>query len=156
MGASAGSAQPLVWAHAEYLKLLRSVSDNKVFDRISVVYDRYIADRGKHTFRRHLGIFQMGRPISGVVQGGTLRIVDAQRFTVVYTTNNWATRIELIAQSLGRMGSFADIPVGADETGSILFTLHWPEQDKWLGHNYEVAVHEQPATQSGAGEKPKY
>ena len=26
LGRSAGSAQPLVWAHAEYLKLLRSVS----------------------------------------------------------------------------------------------------------------------------------
>ena len=40
-GRSAGSAQPLVWAHAEYLKLLRSVADGKVFDRISVVADRY-------------------------------------------------------------------------------------------------------------------
>ena len=31
-GQSAGSAQPLVWAHAEYLKLLRSVTDGKIFD----------------------------------------------------------------------------------------------------------------------------
>jgi len=40
-GRSAGSAQPLVWAHSEYIKLLRSVSDGQVFDRISVVADRY-------------------------------------------------------------------------------------------------------------------
>ena len=31
-GRSAGSAQPLVWAHAEYIKLLRSVTDGKIFD----------------------------------------------------------------------------------------------------------------------------
>ena len=41
LGRSAGSAQPLVWAHAEYLKLLRSAVDGRVFDRISVVEERY-------------------------------------------------------------------------------------------------------------------
>ena len=41
LGFSAGSAQPLVWAHAEYLKLLRSVADNKIFDTLSVVEERY-------------------------------------------------------------------------------------------------------------------
>ena len=40
-GQSAGSAQPLVWAHAEYLKLLRSAVDGKVFDCIPVVQERY-------------------------------------------------------------------------------------------------------------------
>jgi len=32
---------PLMWAHAEYIKLLRSVSDGKVFDLIPAVADRY-------------------------------------------------------------------------------------------------------------------
>ena len=31
----------LVWAHAEYVKLLRSVTDGQVFDRISAVAERY-------------------------------------------------------------------------------------------------------------------
>ena len=40
-GQSAGSAQPaLVWAHSEYVKLLKSTVDGKVFDCISVVKDR--------------------------------------------------------------------------------------------------------------------
>ena len=29
-----GAAIPLMWAHAEYVKLLRSVVDNKIFDLI--------------------------------------------------------------------------------------------------------------------------
>ena len=41
IGEPAGSAVPLVWAHAEYLKLLRSAVDGKVFDRIDSVYERY-------------------------------------------------------------------------------------------------------------------
>ncbi|MGA7155720.1 MAG: glycoside hydrolase family 15 protein [Acidobacteriaceae bacterium] len=154
-GQAAGSAQPLVWAHAEYLKLLRSIADNKVFDRISVVYDRYIAEREKRTFRRYLGIFQLSRPVSAVVQGGALRIVDATRFSVVYSTNNWATKVQLDAHSLGNIGSFADIPVAADQTGSIVFTMHWPEDDRWLGRNYEVAVHAHPVAQGPEAEKPK-
>ncbi len=45
-GQPAGSAVPLVWAHAEYLKLLRSAVDGKVFDRIDPVYERY-CDAGR-------------------------------------------------------------------------------------------------------------
>ena len=45
-GQPEGSAVPLVWAHAEYLKLLRSAVDGKVFDRIDPVYQRY-CDAGR-------------------------------------------------------------------------------------------------------------
>jgi hypothetical protein len=40
-----GSAMPLMWAHAEYIKLLRSVSDGHVFDLIPDVAKRYLGDR---------------------------------------------------------------------------------------------------------------
>ena len=53
-GRSAGSAQPLVWAHAEYVKLLRSVADGRVFDRISVVEERYaVAQRPAQLHEPH-------------------------------------------------------------------------------------------------------
>jgi glucoamylase len=137
------------------LKLLRSVADQQVFDCISVVQDRYILGHQREHFRRYLGIFQLGRPISAVVQGGVLRIVDATAFCVVYTTNNWATKTQVEARSLGRIGSFVDIPIKADQMGSIVFTMHWPEEDRWLGRNYEVPVHVIPPPQASAGEKPK-
>ena len=47
IGQPAGSAVPLVWAHAEYLKLLRSAVDGKVFDRIDPVYERYCEPEGQ-------------------------------------------------------------------------------------------------------------
>lgn len=34
LGEPTGAAMPLMWAHAEYLKLLRSIADGLVFDRI--------------------------------------------------------------------------------------------------------------------------
>jgi len=40
-GKATGAVIPLMWAHAEYVKLLRSVVDNRVFDHISPVTERY-------------------------------------------------------------------------------------------------------------------
>ncbi len=90
-----------------------------------------------------------------MVQGGVLRIVDATCFRVLYTTDNWATKAELDAQSLGRVGCFADIPIAADQSSNIVFTLHWPAQDRWLGRNYEVVVHTIPPAQGSVAQKPQ-
>jgi hypothetical protein len=40
-GKPTGAAMPLMWAHAEYLKLLRSTADGVVFDLIPEVAERY-------------------------------------------------------------------------------------------------------------------
>jgi glucoamylase len=154
-GRSAGSAQPLVWAHAEYLKLLRTVSDGKVFDRISVVADRYAVPTDKRSFTNRLEIFQVGRPISAVVQGSTLRIMDQARFRVVYTTDHWTTQAQMDSRVVGRPGAFADLYTTDMQTGSIIFTLYWPEDDRWLGTNYEIDILAAPAPQGTAADKPK-
>ena len=41
-GQPTGSAMPLAWAHAEYIRLVRSASDGAVFDRVDIVADRYL------------------------------------------------------------------------------------------------------------------
>ncbi len=148
-GRPAGSAQPLVWAHAEYLKLLRSAADGRVFDRISVVETRYAVADGKRTFTNHIEIFEVTRPISSIFSGHTLRIVDREHFRVVYTLDNWATTLSVDARSVGYPGSFVDISTAAGQTGNIIFTLAWPgegEQERWLGENIDVSVISAPET----------
>jgi glucoamylase len=143
LGRSAGSAQPLVWAHSEYLKLLRSAADGQVFDRISAVEERYAVAAGKRTFINHTEIFQLGRPILTILAGHTLRIVDPQRFRAVYTFDNWTTTLTLDSSAVGHPGSFVDIPTTPQQMGSIVLTIGWPsqgEQDHWLGRNIEVSV----------------
>jgi glucoamylase len=142
-GRPAGSAQPLVWAHAEYLKLLRSAADGRVFDRISVVEARYGVPAGERTFTNHIEIFEVTRPLSTIFAGHTLRIVDREHFRVVYTFDNWATTNSAEAHSIGYPGSFVDISTAPDQTGHILFTLAWPgqgTQERWLGRNIDVSV----------------
>lgn len=41
LGGGTNGATPLAWTHAEYLKLLRSISDGAVWDRYEIVAERY-------------------------------------------------------------------------------------------------------------------
>jgi glucoamylase len=139
LGHSAGSAQPLVWAHAEYLKLLRSTVDGEVFDCIPVVKERYGVAPGTRKFKCMVEIFQTARPVSQIAVGMTLRIADTERFRVLFTTDAWATSATVESHPVGYAGFFADIPT-AVSAGTIEFTLYWPGRDKWLGRNFIVQI----------------
>ncbi len=140
LGRSAGSAQPLVWAHSEYIKLLCSVTDGRVFDRISVVEERYAVPAAQRTFSSQVEIFQTGRPVTRVPAGLTLRILDPSAFRVVWTMDDWASTQHTESTMVGYPGCFADIPTTPNQTGTIVFTLYWPAEDRWLGRNISIAI----------------
>jgi glucoamylase len=138
-GQPAGSAVPLVWAHAEYLKLLRSVVDGKVFDRIEPVYERYCLPEGRKRRRNDVEIYSRRRPIQAMDAGKRLRILDERRFEAVWTDDGWQTKNAAPSRALGSAGFSADI-VPAAGSREVEWTLHWPEQDAWLGYNVKVKV----------------
>jgi glucoamylase len=145
IGGPAGSAVPLVWAHAEYLKLLRSAVDGKVFDRIDPVYARYCQPAGGSGRRRDIEFYSRHRPIQKIAAGQTLRILDDARFDVIWTNDNWQTNRTDHCRSLGSAGFGADISTSAagkaDSTGhGLSWTLHWPDEDRWLGYNVDIAI----------------
>ena len=43
-GRPSGSAMPLVWTHAEYVKLRRSLADGRVFDMPPQTVQRYLVE----------------------------------------------------------------------------------------------------------------
>jgi glucoamylase len=140
LGKPAGSAVPLVWAHAEYLKLLRSALDGKIFDRIDAVYTRYCEPEGRNRTRQNLEIYSLRRPIQKIAAGDTLRILDENHFDLVWSDDSWQTTHTTSGRSLGSAGFSADVATAPGQTGSLTWTLHWPEQDRWLGYNVEVQV----------------
>lgn len=135
-GGPAGSAMPLVWAHAEYLKLLRSVRDGEVFDRIPVVENRY----AKGTPKSNIEVFKLRRKINRIPAGKTLRITAQDRFKVKWTADNWETNSLIEGSSLGYAGCFADIPTVAEQTGAVSFTLYWIAEDQWEGQNFDIQI----------------
>lgn len=141
LGKPAGSAVPLVWAHAEYLKLLRSATDGRVFDRVEPVYRRYCEPEGRGQRRRDLEIFSFHRPIRRMRAGDTLRILDPRPFTVLWTLDGWKTIQTAASQGRGSAGYSADLPTTAGaEGGRLSWTLEWAGQSGWLGYNVDVTL----------------
>ena len=139
LGQPTGSAMPLVWAHAEYLKLLRSAVDGKVFDRVDAVYERYCKPAGRKHVRNDLEIFSLKRPIQKIAAGQTLRVLDEKNFHLVWTADGWKTSQTIMSRSLGSAGHCAEIATGQGEA-TLEWTLLWTEQNAWLGYNVVVQV----------------
>jgi glucoamylase len=139
LGQPAGSAVPLVWAHAEYLKLLRSAMDGKVFDRIDPVYQRYCETEGRSRRRQDLEIYTLRRPIQRVGAGSTLRILNEKQFELVWSADGWQTTQTTLSRSFGYSGFSADVAVG-DKIGQVEWTLRWPDEGGWLGYNVKVKI----------------
>jgi glucoamylase len=84
-GSPTGSAVPLAWAHAEYTKLVRSVSDGKVFDLIQIVADRYLQPHAPSA----LEIWNFDRQIRSIPRGKRLRIPLSVPFRLRWSTDGW-------------------------------------------------------------------
>lgn len=144
-GCPAGSAMPLVWAHAEYMKLLRSAFDGEVFDRIPPVERRYCKGKVRSRVRCRMEVFQLRRPVKSIEAGRVLRIAAQQHFRVMWSADGWKTSDTTESTALGYAGSFADVPTRAGQTGQLSFTLFWTEENRWEGRNFDVAI-ENPLT----------
>ncbi len=141
LGQPAGSAVPLVWAHAEYLKLLRSATDGKVFDRIEPVFQRYAADGKRTRQRTPVEFSSLRRQIHVLPVGHTLRVLDGAPFDIVWTADDWKTTNRTSSISIGSAGFCADIDSTAyGQAGQLSWTFHWTGQDSWLGYNVDVQI----------------
>jgi len=137
-GGPAGSAMPLVWAHAEYLKLLRSATDGQVFDRIGVVAERY-AQKKRHP-HGNIEVFKLRRPLQRIPAGKTLRITSAHRFRVIWTADGWQSSQVIESTQMGYAGSYADLHTDRKQTGGLSFTLFWTEENRWEGRNFDIEL----------------
>lgn len=137
LGEPAGSAMPLVWAHAEYLKLVRSIADGRVVDRVAAAEARYGEGRRESRFE----MWKQRRPITRIEGGKTLRILAPEAFEVVYTLDGWATTHKAASNDYGAAGAAADIGTEPKQVGAeLIFTLRWTASDRWAGRNFSVKI----------------
>ena len=134
LGRPAGSAMPLMWAHAEYIKLLRSAADGRAFDFIPVVADRYQTGRG----RDDLEVWKPNRQVRHVGPGQTLRILRPTPFRLRWTLDGWQTARDATAVASGLGIYFIDVPVPEGQRSPVLFTFHLSERQAWEGRDFRV------------------
>jgi glucoamylase len=136
-GKPSGSAMPLVWAHAEYVKLRRSLKDGRVFDMPEQTVKRYIQDQVKADFMP----WRYNHKIQSIPRGKKLRIELLAPGRVHWSTDQWTSVKDTETQPTGLGLHYADLPVGKLKVGSeIIFTFYWSEKDSWEDSNYSVKV----------------
>ncbi|MDO8433066.1 MAG: glycoside hydrolase family 15 protein [Candidatus Binatus sp.] len=136
-GAQTGSATPLMWAHAEYIKLLRSTADKQVFDLIPEVAERY-ANRPHRPSR--LQVWKTNRHARRVARGGRLRILADEGFVLHWSKNEWRDVEDTIATPTPLGFYYVDIDALEDDKAPIRFTFKWRDSGAWEGRDYAVAI----------------
>jgi glucoamylase len=136
LGRPTGAAMPLMWAHAEYVKLLRSVHDGRTFDHIPAVAERYQRRRPE----RPIEIWTFGRRVRRVRRGAILRVEAQAPFRLHWTDGEWADRRETVSTPTVGGVDFVDVPIASDRVAPIRFTFFWPDANRWEGRDYQVNV----------------
>jgi glucoamylase len=137
LGGPTGAAMPLMWAHAEYIKLLRSARDGQIFARVPGVAERYLGDRRSVC---QIEVWKFNRQARTVRRGAILRLIAGAPFAVRWTAGDWSNAQQSPSQPTSLELEWVDIPVAKDQQAPIRFTIFWPGANRWEGCDFEVAV----------------
>ena len=141
-GGASGSARPLVWAHAEYLKLRRSLHEARVFDQPRQTVARYAS--GAVT-ASPFATWRFNNKIRTMWEGKILRVEALAPVTVHWGVDGWLGVRDLEAVDTGLGVYVADLDTQALPPGTeVDFTFYWPRADRWEGTDFHVRV-EEPA-----------
>ncbi len=136
LGRPTGAVMPLMWAHAEYIKLLRSTLDGQIFDFIPEVAERYQRRLGS----KLLEVWKPSRQVRAVKRGYLLRVQAPAAFRLHWSRDEWRT-VEDTSSSATAMGiEFVDIPIPSSQQAPIRFTFFWTTANRWEGRDYMIAV----------------
>ena len=139
LGRPSGSAMPLVWAHAEHIKLLRSLRDDAVFDMPPQTVARYV----KSTPKPAPIVWRMDRKISRMAVGRMLRLEFLEPASVHWSIDNRGAATDSRTDATGFGTFICDLPTQALAVGAkVRFTMLWSEHGKWEGTDFMVVIAE--------------
>jgi glucoamylase len=136
-GQPSGSAMPLVWAHAEHLKLRRSLRDGRIFDLPPQTVQRYLKEK---TVSPRL-LWRFNHKLRSLPPGKMLRIETMAAALIHWTADDWKTRHDQNTRDTGLDIQLADLPTRMlPEGAQIKFTFFWIEAKRWEGADYTVTI----------------
>jgi glucoamylase len=136
-GQPAGSAMPLVWAHAEYIKLLRSLRDGKVFDMPPQTVERYLVQKKESP---HFS-WRFNHKCRRMPAGKTLRLETLAPAVAHWSVDGWRTVHDTPTADTGLGVHFVDLLTRELAVGAkVVFTFYWPDAAKWEGVDFCVEV----------------
>jgi glucoamylase len=128
---------PLVWAHAEHVKLLRSLADGDVFDMPPQPRRRYQIDNVGTRFCA----WRSNNKCRGMAAGLIVRIELPAVAVVHWSADDWQTVRDTPTRDSGFGVHVADLDtVGIPAGGSVVFTMRWAADSRWEGRDYQIAI----------------
>ncbi|HVX10159.1 MAG TPA: glycoside hydrolase family 15 protein [Pirellulales bacterium] len=122
LGRPSGSAMPLAWAHAEYIKLRHSLAEGRVFDQPPQTRQRYVVDRVESPYK----IWRENHRRRSIPAGKSLRIILNHPAMVNFACGEDTGRIE--TRDSGLEVHYVDLPTAHLPPGStIRFRLNRPD-----------------------------
>jgi glucoamylase len=136
-GRPSGSAMPLVWAHAEYVKLRRSLEDGQVFDMPQACKQRYLDEKHPSPY----AIWRFNHKRHQIPAGQVLRIELPAPAVVHWSNDGWQTSHNTETRDTGLGMHVADLLTGDLPAGTLVaFTFYWPAADRWEGTDFSVKL----------------
>ncbi len=138
-GRPSGSAMPLVWAHAEFIKLVRSRSLGRPFDRREAVWDRY---RGRRP-PLAAALWRPQAPLRSIPAGVALWICTPEAAVVHWGIDGWGDVTDTMTHDTGLGLHVAQLDTAALRPGQrVEFTLRDTTDARWEGRDHEVHIGE--------------
>ncbi|EQD58652.1 glucoamylase, (GLUCAN 1,4-ALPHA-GLUCOSIDASE) [mine drainage metagenome] len=127
---------PLVWAHAEFVKLLASRIKGGIIDQPEATRKRY---GGRIPPRRYVGwSFSIQRET--MPPGFPVRLLLTAPATVHYGLANWDRPVDIATRDSGLGLHYVDLPTESLVPGQqVLFTFRWLN-GRWEGRNFSIGI----------------
>jgi len=137
LGKPSGSAMPLVWAHAEYIKLRRSLRDGKAFDMPPQTVQRYLIDK---TVSPRM-VWRFNHKIRCMPAGKSLRVETLAPAVIHWSVDDWKTPLDTKSRDVGLGLHVADLATQSLQDGQLIkFTFYWPVASHWERTDFVVRI----------------
>jgi glucoamylase len=128
---------PLVWAHAEFIKLAMSCGLGRPSDRPEAVWLRY---RGRRPKVDHV-IWTPRFPAAELHPGQRLRVCLPAHALVHYGVDGWQQIADLPTHYTGLGMHMVELPTTQLREGQhIDMTFYWTGSESWEGRDFRVDI----------------
>ncbi|HEY3917285.1 MAG TPA: glucan 1,4-alpha-glucosidase [Stellaceae bacterium] len=136
-GRPSGSAMPLVWAHAEHIKLMRSLREERVFDMPPQPFQRYQVEG----VRSRLRVWRCNHKCRTLDAGKILRVELAQPALIHWSGDGWQTVTDTPTRESPLGTYIADLATERlAPGGAVVLTFYWQRDQRWEGSDYRLDV----------------
>ena len=138
-GQPTGGAMPLVWAHAEFIKLASACIEHGPIDRPVRAAAHY---EGRIPTSR-FNLWHYAWPHETMIRGKPIRFLLPAAGIIHWGINGWQEVRDTSARLTGMGVAWADLDIDSARVHTVEFTIHWAD-GRWMGQDWRLRLIDPP------------